>query len=879
MSALYSATMLGNFEIGLEGKTVQRFRDRKTASLLAFLLCHPRQTHARDRLAQDIWRESDPDAARDSLNNALSCLTRQLMLSRTNSCLLFVSDRYTIRCNSDYLCRDIDRWERSLRRLHAESDEEKRHALRNEVLALYGGMLLPQIQDDWAIEARDRLHYQFCHLLDEHEAALEAADEWDSAREYVLRWVECEPLSEEAVERQMMLLAKIGEKADALKAFRTFEKRRQEQDILPSESLQQLARQIRNGQIVPLPLPKKPPPLPHVPVSLSPEPMKLDSTKASWAILPPHPNAFIGREAEREELQRDLAPSATLPQCVTLVGTGGIGKSRLALEVAHRLREAWEGQVYFVPLGAVSSPTAIASAIRDALRLPASMIEEPFEQIVGVLNRASTLLVLDNLEHLCASDPCTECETTATSLLNALLKRVPSLRCLLTSRQCLELTQTKTVCLEPLPVPLQTASLQSVRENPSVRLFAVRAQHVKPDFQITESNASLLAALCDQLEGIPLAIELAAARVQTLALARIVQEMQAHRLKFLVARSRSIKDKRHATQRITIAWSYEQLSPFLKKLFAALSVFRGGWTLDSLYSVYPLPEDGISHWEAMNLLRGASLIQLQENAGTEMRYTMLETLREYAAKQLDEETRSLLMRRHAAWFCHWAEKDDAELSGNVWGMGYTLLELGKMYCENGDDDRAWESATEASRQLLALGDRLNYAQCLMLLASLLRDRKQEVRAAELLQEAIQIAVEKESMDMISSAKVGLASVLLAQGRRSHAVALLREVAAMETQITAYHRVLRLARAVGLAAEQAGQKQKALKFLRLDILACQRYGSYPVRIHREVTDPMIARLQEELGERIAGRIEAGVQSMTWEDRWDYLKKCLEPKRKV
>ena len=396
---------------------------------------------------------------------------------------------------------------------------------------------------------------------------------------------------------------------------------------------------------------------------------------------------------------------------MTLTGAGGSGKTRLALEVARRLQDEFSGGAWFVPLADLSDPRLMGDAIRDALHLSRASDVEPFEQVVAVLSQRPSLLVLDNVEHLARDERLGRGVRT-------LLESAPSLTCLVTSRQRLNLMGEREFPVLPLPTPASEYShirpnevwdvfpyssndlTAQAREHAnartreyvpypvwamtfeSVQLFIDRAQTVSPDFQMTAANAAAVAELCNRLEGIPLAIELAAARAQVLTPTQMLAHLK-HRFDFLVSQWRDVPE-RHLSLRAAIDASYHLLTPELQRVFVCLSVFRGGWTLEAAGAVCFAEDTRIQGRKDANgdspsaslhpcvpasdpldllaQLRECSLI-LSEEHGQEMRYRMLEMLREYAAMQLSDDERAELSRRHAHYFLRLAERAEPELSG------------------------------------------------------------------------------------------------------------------------------------------------------------------------------------------------------------------------
>ncbi len=348
--------------------------------------------------------------------------------------------------------------------------------------------------------------------------------------------------------------------------------------------------------------------------------------------LPPSLTRFFGREQELAHLQGMLFSGDT--RLLTLTGPGGSGKTRLAIEAARRLAGAFAGAVWFVPLADVGEARLLPDWVHTALRLPRAAQVEPLEQVVEALSQQRSLLVLDNLEHL---------PDKGAALVRTLLTRTPTLTILATSRQVLGLEGEREFVVPVLPTPGGAGTPEWLIQFASVQLFVDRAQAVRPDFQVTGHNAPAVADLCARLEGIPLAIELAAARSQVLTPGQMLAQF-AHRFDLLV-RHRRDAPERHRSLWAALDWSYRLLSSPLQRFFCRLSVFRGGWTAEAAAAVCeePLALDHLAE------LRRCSLV-LAEESVPDMRFRMLETLREYADGQLSLEEQGALKRRHRDFF-------------------------------------------------------------------------------------------------------------------------------------------------------------------------------------------------------------------------------------
>ncbi len=354
---------------------------------------------------------------------------------------------------------------------------------------------------------------------------------------------------------------------------------------------------------------------------------------------------FFGREAEIAEIVRRLADPQT--RLVTLSGPGGSGKTRLAAEAARQAAPHFSRPVCFAALADVSDAAAIPGRIAQALSLPQSAAEPALDQIAShFLPLPPGLLVLDNFEHLVER---------GAPLLFSLLGRVPSLTCLLTSRRRLALPGESEMPVPPLPLPGENELPGEVARAASVRLFVDRAQAGRPDFQTTAGNAGAVAALCRTLEGIPLALELAAARIPALTPAQINDRLQ-NRFELLINR-RGDKGGRHRSLWAALSWSVDLLSPDLQRFFSRLSVFRGGWTVEAAQSVC----EASQALEYLTQLRERSLTVIDETRG-EMRFRLLETLREFGAEQLGPEETAALGRRHADWYGMVAREAEQQLT-------------------------------------------------------------------------------------------------------------------------------------------------------------------------------------------------------------------------
>lgn len=375
----------------------------------------------------------------------------------------------------------------------------------------------------------------------------------------------------------------------------------------------------------------------------------LKAPRGGVSHLPRQFTRFFGRQQEIQRLCDLLLPPGG--RMVTLTGPGGSGKTRLAVEVAARLAEPFHGAVWFVPLLDLTDPRLIIDQVREALHLPRLPNWEPLEQVVDALSRQPSLLLLDNFEQLLVDGAQT---------VQTLRERVATLTLLVTSRQRLSLPGERQFPVWPLPTPREPGAPEQLSRNESVQLFVDRAQAVRPDFQITHRNGAAVAELCRRLEGIPLALELAAARAQVLTPAQMLAHLD-QRFKLLIARQTD-GDRRHGSLWETLDWSYQLLPPDLQRFFARLSIFRGGWTSAAAGAVCEVADESRVQ-RYLEQLRECSLV-LAEEVPDEMRFRMLETLREYASERLTPEEHVEAADRHLGYYLVLAELAQERMTNN-----------------------------------------------------------------------------------------------------------------------------------------------------------------------------------------------------------------------
>ena len=358
--------------------------------------------------------------------------------------------------------------------------------------------------------------------------------------------------------------------------------------------------------------------------------------------LPAQRTVFVGREREVEAVQELLLQKDV--RVVTLTGPGGIGKTRLALKAAGEVAQHFPGGVCFVPLAAVNDAARIPSIVGQGLGMRETGQPITLESLKEYLLelRLNLLLLFDNFEHLLSAAPA----------VAEMLAASPTLKVLVTSRAPLHLYGEHEFPVPSLPVPdlRGPATAKAFSQNSSVALFLNRASAVKPNFELTDENAADVAAICARLEGLPLAIELAAARIKMLSPAAVGARLE-KRLELLTGGARDLPE-RQRTLRGTMAWSYGLLSPAEQALFRRLAVFAGGCTLEGVEAVCDTRQDlGLEVLEGMGSLVDKSLVQQMEASGAECRFALLDTMREYGLECLRENGEEQETRRAHAAYC------------------------------------------------------------------------------------------------------------------------------------------------------------------------------------------------------------------------------------
>lgn len=669
-SPLCRIEMFGPLCVARGDLRITRFVSQKTACLLGYLALHRNRSHTRERLVDLLWPDLTPEAGRDNLSTSLSSLRRQIETADVPKGAIFQADRLTVGLGRERVATDVAEFDLCLQQAEQEPDAGARARLFGQAVALYRGDLMDGHYDEWIVRAQSEYRERFTATLARWSTALEEAGDLEAALSAVRRVIEADHFQEAAYLNQMRLLVRLGRKPAAQEtSARLRQWLLEEMDTEPSPEFEAAAERILQESPTALPG-RRISSLSELaegrstsvsPPARGPEPAlppALLRSRPPQPVLPFHLTRFFGREEEAAQLRKLLLPPSDFldgERLVTVIGPGGTGKTRLAIELGRQLADEFGGRVWFLPLADLRHGSEIPRALLHVLQRSQVAGVEPLDQALQILgdgeSAGRSLLILDNLEQLLGEerlpDGGTPAETTV-GIVQRLLEGAPLLSCLVTSRTCLRLGGEREFPLGPLMLPGESASPETLLACGSVALYVDRALAAKPDFAVTASNAEAVSALCRRLEGMPLAIEMAAAWAKSLPPARMLERLD-RQLDLLVSRRRDLPP-RHQSLRATIEWSYELVAPDLQRLFAALAVFQGGWALEAAEAVC-----GAEALFGLEALRSHSLVVLEENE-EQTRYRLLEPLREFAAERLETFGERLTCRlAHLAYFLRFAE--------------------------------------------------------------------------------------------------------------------------------------------------------------------------------------------------------------------------------
>jgi predicted ATPase/DNA-binding SARP family transcriptional activator len=600
---------------------------RKALALLIYLVIEVDRPHTRESLLGLLWPEHSTAAAQNNLRVTWSQLQKSLEKTQEDGPPYLLANRLDLQFNP------LSRYELDVRlfrnlieacriHVHPGQPEDCAECAARLVQAMklvrgpfLDGFSLPDCPafDEWLLVQRERLHLQIIATTEQLASFYERGGQLSEAERSIRRLLEYDPLSESAYRQLMRVLARADQRGAALDAYETCRRvLATELGLAPAVETVRLAEQIRG---------------------LAP----FESHSAHIA-LPPVMTRFFGRQQESAHLV-DLLSRRTV-RLVTLAGPGGVGKTRLAIEVARRMAGVFAHDICFIELAGVADESSVGDAVAAALRLPTNTGHSSTDVILDYLRDKTMLLVLDNCEHLVKA---------CARLVETLCQEAAGLTVLGTSRVPLHLANEHVVRLEPFATPVfSSAERPTVADSlsfDSIQLFTNRAAQSLLHFKLTDVNVSAVARICQQLDGIPLAIEIAAAQTRTLPI-EVIAERLDQRFAWL-NRPATGTMPRQRTLRTMIDWSYGLLSAPERSFLRRLSVFAGGWTLEAAEAIIA---PGESCAETLTMLVDHSLVVFGADAGRR-RYAMHETIRQFAQEQLrGSEQESDARERHARYY-------------------------------------------------------------------------------------------------------------------------------------------------------------------------------------------------------------------------------------
>ena len=610
MDKRFGFRVLGPLEVTADGEPLSLGSPQQRV-VLALLLLNANSVVPRGSMIDALWGDSPPATATNALQVAVHGLRKILGSER----VVTQGTGYRLEVRPGEL--DLDRFLELGERARDEHSAAAAQTLR-EALVLSRGGLLVDLQAPFVTIERERIAELMLVALERRiDADLQLGGAPDVVPE-LERLVAEHPYREELRAQLMLALYRSGRQADALDAFRQARRTLvDELGVEPSKHLRDLEAAILRQD-------------PALEVAVA--------TANTRPRLPIPAQPLVGRTLDVAAVTALVRTPAI--RLVTLTGPGGTGKTRLALEAAHELQSSLGGGVFLVDLTPIRDPALVASTVAHAVGVSEETDTDLTARIAGATAGRETLFLIDNFEHL----------LEAAQFVAHLVAEVPALRVLATSREPLRIAAEHEYRVAPLALPpAGVTALEQVAQAEAVALFVARARSARADFELTAENAAAVADICHALDGLPLALELAAARVRLLSTSDLRDRIE-NRLGLLADGPRDLPD-RQRTLRSAIDWSYDLLDESEQLLLARLAVFAGGWTLDAAEQVCD------ATIPALGSLVEKSLVRSRTDAAGGTRFSMLETVREYALERLTMSGEvGAVHDRHASYFADLADR-------------------------------------------------------------------------------------------------------------------------------------------------------------------------------------------------------------------------------
>jgi predicted ATPase/DNA-binding SARP family transcriptional activator len=624
-----SLSLFGSFNTRLGDKPLPRLRSRKGESLVAMLALRGDAGANRHWLAGTLWPDSDESLALYYLRRELSALRNAL---GDQSFRLIGGSGGKLALNLTGATCDVLAFDAAV----SGGDE----TTLQQAVELYRGMLLEGCSEEWVVSEREPRELAFLAALEKLANLAFTQGDFSTAAAHLRKVLNVDPLRETAQRALLRALAGQGDYAAAVQSYRELRLRlRDELNTEPDPETTAVFRGISEA------------------ARLS------ASQKSSTPVGPPVrrlPTPITELVGRRDEL-REIAEAVASSRLVCLTGSGGIGKTRLAIQSANLLADGFQHGAWFVDFAAISEPAMVPQTVAAALEIRAESGKGISQAIVDALRSKQILIVLDNCEQIL--DACSQ-------LAGQLLSSCSGVRILATSRQPLGISGEvawRVPSLEVPPIePVQDRRrekdvIAELMDFGSVRLFSERAGQAVPGFRITKSNCQDICEICRQLDGIPLAIELAAARIRTLSVAELLRRLE-DRFGLLTTGSRSALP-RQQTLRAAIEWSFDLLTSEERELFSRLTVFAGSWSLSA--AEFICSSDGLPREAILNAMSGLvdKSLAIRFDKGEESRYRFLETVREFGKGRLNDVDRKTIQLRHAEYYLDFVKATNQGIDG------------------------------------------------------------------------------------------------------------------------------------------------------------------------------------------------------------------------